>query len=337
MSNRCLAGALLMFWSATACPAQTPAEFFRGKSIEVYVGFGAGGVYDVYARLLSRFMGKYIPGTPALVPKNMDGAGSLRLANHLYNAAPRDGTTFGTISRGTGFEALFGNTTAQFDGTKFNWIGSASNEVSVCYAWHTSGIAKFEDLLTRAQIVGASGRSADSYQFPKIANSVLGTNFKIVTGYRGGNDIDLAIERGEVQGRCGASWTSLRALHPTWLSERKVNIFFQMGLSKHSDLPDVPLIIDLAKTDEARTILRLVFSRQVMAWPFLLPPGVPADRIEVLRQAFLNTMQDKDFLAEADKAKIEIAPVSGAEVQKLVQEIYATPPDIVRKTAEFLQ
>jgi hypothetical protein len=244
---------------------------------------------------------------------------------------------FGAISRGTGFEPLFGNSGAQFDGPRYNWIGSASNEVSVCYAWHTSGIAKFEDLLTHPQIVGASGRSADSYQFPKIANAVLGTNFQIVTGYRGGNDIDLAIERGEVQGRCGASWTTLRALHPSWLTERKVNIFFQMGLSKHPDLPEIPLIVDLARSDEARTILRLVFARQVMAWPFLAPPGVPADRIEALRQAFWSTMHDKEFLAEAEKAKLEIAPVSGADVQKLVQEIYATPPDIVRKTAEFLQ
>jgi tripartite-type tricarboxylate transporter receptor subunit TctC len=330
-----LAVALLL--AASPCAAQTPAEFYRGKTIELDIGLGVGGAYDAYARMLARTMSKYIPGNPAIVPKNIEGAGSMRLANLLYNAAPHDGTSFGTINRGTPFEPLLGNKGAQFDATKFNWIGSTNNEVSVCVAWHSSGITSFADARERELVVGATGPSTDTYQFPKIANAVLGTRFKIVTGYIGGNDVDLAMERGEVAGRCGWSWTSVKGLHQAWLDRHEINILYQMGLSKHRDLPDVPLIIDLARTDEERAILRLVFARLVMAWPFLAPPGVPSERVEVLRKAFMATMQDKDFLAEAAKAGLEINPVKGEDIQSLVQQVYATPAEIARKAAALLQ
>jgi tripartite-type tricarboxylate transporter receptor subunit TctC len=332
-----LAAALLVLLPASLCVAQTPAEFYKGKTIELDIGTSVGGGYDAYGRMLARNMGKYIPGNPAIVPKNMEGAGSMRLANHLYNAAPKDGTSFGTINRGTPFEPLLGNRGAQFDATRFSWIGSTNNEVSVCVAWHTTGITIFDDLLKRELVVGATGPSADTYQFPKIANAVLSTKFKIVTGYPGGNDVDLAMERGEVEGRCGWSWTSVKGLHQSWLDRKAINILFQMGLSKHRDLAGVPLIVDLARTDEERAILRLIFARQVMAWPFLAPPGTPSERVDALRKAFLATMQDKDFLAEADKAGLEITPVAGEDIQKLVQQIYATRAAIVRKAAEFLQ
>jgi tripartite-type tricarboxylate transporter receptor subunit TctC len=331
-----LAVALTVLLGALPAFAQAPSEFYKGRTIELDIGLSVGGGYDAYARMLARTMGKYIPGNPAIVPKNMEGAGSMRLANHLYNAAPKDGTTFGTINRGTPFEPLLGNKGAQFDATKFAWIGSTNNEVSVCVAWHSSGIASFEDARQRELVVGATGPSADTYQFPKIANAVLGTKFKIVTGYPGGNDVDLAMERGEVAGRCGWSWTSVKGLHQSWLDRRDINILYQMGLSKHRDLPGVPLIVDLARTDEERAILRLIFARQVMAWPFLAPPGTPGERVDVLRKAFLQTMQDKDFLAEADKAGLEITPVAGADLQKLVQQVYATPAGIARKAAELL-
>lgn len=336
--GECLfAGALLAVCAASPCPAQTPAEFYKGKTIELDIGLSVGGAYDAYARMLARTMGKYIPGNPLIVPRTMEGAGSMRLANYLYNAAPRDGTTFGTINRGTPFEPLLGNTGAQFDARRYNWLGSTNNEVSVCVASATSGIATFEDARTRELVVGASGPSADTYQFPKIINAVLGTKFKIVTGYPGGNDIDLAMERGEVQGRCSWSWTSVKGLHQAWLDQHKLNILFQMGLSKHRELPDVPLVVDLAKTDEERAILQLIFARQVMAWPFVAPPDVPADRVAALRQAFVQTMRDKDFQAEADKASLEITPVSGADIQTLVEKIYATPAALTHKTAALLQ
>jgi hypothetical protein len=282
-------------------------------------------------------MGRHVPGNPIFVPKNMEGGGGVRLANFLYNAAPKDGSAFGTFNRGTGFDPLLGNKGAQFDATRFNWIGSTNNEVSVCVAWHTAGIATFDDVLNRELVGGATGPSADTYQFPKIANAVLGTKFKIVTGYAGGNNVDLAMERGEVAGRCGWSWTSVKSLHQAWLDHKDINILFQMGLSKHRDLPDVPLVVDLARTDEERAILRLIFARQVMAWPFLAPPATPGERVDALRKAFMQTMQDRDFLAEADKAGLEINPVAGEDIQQLVQQIYATPAAIARKTAELLQ
>jgi len=321
---------------APAC-AQSPAEFYKGRNVELYVGYSVGGGYDLYARMLARHMSKYIPGNPTVVPKNMEGAGSLRLANWLYNVGPKDGTVFGIIGRGTGFDPLLGNKSAQFDATKFNWIGSANNEVSICVAWHTAGVQKFAELLTKELVVGGTSVSADTDQFPKIANGVLGTKFRIVTGYPGGNEIGLAMERGEVQGRCGWSWSSVKSTHQQWLQEKKFTILVQLALSKHPDLPDVPLIIDLAKTDEERQLLKLIFARQVMGRPFLAPPGVPADRVAALRKAFMDTLTDKDFLAEAEKAQLEVNPVPGDKIQDLVKEVHQTPKEIAAKAAALLE
>jgi tripartite-type tricarboxylate transporter receptor subunit TctC len=329
--------ACLALFSPSPGHAQSPAEFYRGRTVDLYIGTSTGGAYDTYGRLIARHIRRYIPGNPNVVAKNMPGAGGLALANFLYGVAPKDGSAFGTISRGLAFDPLLGNKAAKFDGTKFNWIGSTNNEISVCVAWHTTGITKFEDMLTRELVVGATGPSADTYQFPKIINAVLGTKFKIVTGYPGGNDVSLAMERGEVQGRCSWSWTSVKGLHQPWLDQKKLNILFQMGLNKHSDLPNVPLVLDLAKTDEDRSILRLVFARQVMAWPYLAPPDVPADRVEALRRAFMETMKDAEFSAEAEKAGLEITPVSGEEIQNLVRDVYRTPEALTSRTADMLQ
>jgi hypothetical protein len=317
--------------------AQSPPDFYRGKTVEIYIGTSVGGGYDAYSRMLARHLGKYLPGNPTVVAKNMEGGGGMRLANFLYNAAAKDGLVFGTFNRGTGFDPLFGNRSAQFEATKFNWLGSTNNEVSICVAWHTHGVTSYQDVLERELVVGASGPAADTFQFPKIANAVLNTKFKIVTGYPGGNDIDLAMERGEVQGRCGWSFTSVKATHPTWLPQKRINILFQMGLDKHPDLPDTPLIMDLARTNEERAIFKLIFARQVMAWPFATPPGVPAERVALLRKAFMETVRDKDFLADAGKGNFEVRPVAGEAIQSLVGEIYATPPAIVQKTTRLLQ
>ena len=317
--------------------AQSPGEFYKGKNVDLYIGYSAGGGYDLYARMLAKHMGKHIPGNPTVVTKNMEGAGSLRLANWLYNVAPKDGTAFGTIGRGTGFDPLFGQKAAQFDATKFTWIGSANNEVSVCVAWHTSGITKFDDLFGRELIVGGTGPAADTDQFPKVVNGVLGTKMRVIAGYPGGNDVGLAMERGEVQGRCGWSWSSVRSTQQKWLDDKKVHVLVQLALDKHPELPDVPLIMDLAKSDEQKQVLKLIFARQVMGRPFLAPPGVPKDRAEALRKAFMDTMQDRDFLAESEKAQLEIVPVSGDDLQKLVAEIYATPPAIAQKAAALIK
>jgi tripartite-type tricarboxylate transporter receptor subunit TctC len=331
-----LAAALLIV-AASNGRAQNVADFYKGKTVDLYIGYSVGGAYDLYARQLARHMGKHIPGNPNVVPKNMEGAGSLRLANWIYNVAPKDGTAFGIIGRGTGFDPLLGNTAAKFDATKYTWIGSANNEVSICVAWNTSGITKFDDMLTKELIVGGTSTSADTDQFPRITNGVLGTKMKIVTGYPGGNEVGLAMERGEVQGRCGWSWSSVKSTHQKWLDEKKFTILVQLALEKHPDLPDVPLIVDLAKTDEQRQILKLIFARQVMGRPFLAPPGIPKDRIDALRKAFMDTMKDKDFLAEAEKAQLEITPIAGDALQKLVADVYKTPPEIAKKAADALK
>ena len=331
----CLPYAAILAGSPAA--AQTPAEFYKGKSIELGISSTVGGGYDAHARILARHIGKYIPGNPAIVPRNMEGAGGLRLANLLANTAPRDGTSFGTIYRATAFEPLFGNKAAQFDATKFTWIGSASNEVSLCVAWHTSGVATFDDMLTREIVVAHTGAGADAFQFSRIINGVLGTRMKLVGGYRGGNEMLLAMERGEVGGRCGWSLSSVKATRPEWIEQRRVNVLVQLALSKHSELPAVPLIVDLAKTAEQRNILRLVFARQQIAYPFLAPPGVPQDRADALRKAFTQAMADRELLAEAAKARLEILPMAGDEVQKLVAEIYTTPVPVVRKVVDMLK
>ena len=321
----------------TAARAQSAADFYKGRTVDLYIGYSVGGAYDLYARMLARHMSKHIPGNPNVIPKNMEGAGSLRLANWLYNVAPKDGSAFAIIGRGTGFDPLLGNKAAQFDGNKFTWIGSANNEVSVCVAWSTSGITKFEDLQTRELIVGGTSTSSDTDQFPRIANGVLGTKMKVVTGYPGGNEVGLAMERGEVKGRCGWSWSSVKSTHQRSLDEKKFTVLVQLALDKHPELPDVPLIVDLAKTEEQRQILTLIFARQAMGRPFVAPPNVPSDRAAALRDAFMATMQDKDFLADAEKVQMEINPVPGDKVQALVKDIYSAPPAVAQKATSFLR
>jgi tripartite-type tricarboxylate transporter receptor subunit TctC len=335
--TRLLAAVLLAALPASIAGAQSPADFYKGKTVELDVGYSVGGAYDLYARTIGRYLGRHIPGNPTVIVKNMEGGGSLRLANWLYRVAPKDGSVLATIGRGTGFDPILGQQGAQFDGTKFTWIGSANNEVSVCVAWNaTSGITKFEDLLTKQITVGGTSMSADTDQFPKVIDGVFGAKMRIVSGYPGGNNVVLAMERGEIQGRCGWSWSSVMSTHKAWIDEKKITVLVQLALRKHPDLPNVPLIMDLAKTDEQKQILKLIFARQTMGRPYLAPPGIPADRAQALRKAFMDTMSDKDFLADAAKTKLEITPVDGAELQKLVAEVYATPADIEKKAAALL-
>jgi len=333
----CVLAVAIMWVLAAAARAQSPADFYKGKAVELYIGYSVGGGYDLYARTIARHLGKHIPGNPTVLPKNMEGAGSLRLANWLFRVAPKDGSVIGTIGRGTGFDPILGQQGAQFDGTKFTWLGSANDEVSVCVSWNaTSGITKFDDLLTKEMTVGGTSSSADTDQFPRIINGVLGTKMRIVSGYPGGNDVVLAMERGEVKGRCGWSWSSVKSTHHVWLEQKKMTVLAQLALEKHPDLPDVPLVTDLAKTDEQQQILKLIFARQVMGRPYLAPPGIPADRAEALRKAFMETMADPDFRAEAEKSQLEITPVDGAHIQKLVAEVYQTPPEVQKKAAALI-
>jgi tripartite-type tricarboxylate transporter receptor subunit TctC len=331
------ASALFLITPVVPAKAQTPAQFYAGKTVELHIGYSVGGGYDLYARTIAKHLGKHIPGKPTVVPKNVTGAGSLRLANWIYNAAPKDGTMIGAIGRAIAFNPLLEIPGSSFDATKFTWLGSANDDVSLCVSWKNSGIAKFEDLMTKEMTVGGTGGGSDTDAFPKVLSGVLGAKLKLVTGYPGGNDVNLALERGEVDGRCGWSWTSLRATRGEWVKEKSVNILVQLSLAKHKDLPDVPLVIDLAKNEQQRQILKLIFARQVMGFPYIAPPEVPRDRAEALQNAFMDTMRDKDFIQDAEKLQLEITPVSGPDVKKLVEEIYSMPAEVASKAAILLQ
>src|SRR5258708_3406216 len=282
-------------------------------------------------------MGKFIPGKPTIVPQNMPGAGSLKLMNFLYSVAPKDGTAFGTIGRAMALEPLLGGEGTRFDPNKMSWIGSVTDEVSICVSWQTSPIKTFADVMTTELLVGGTGTGSDTEMFPIVLRNLLGAKLKLVAGYPGGTDVLLAMERGEVAGRCGWSWSSVQATRPSWVKEGKINLLLQIALKKHPDLPEVPLVMDLAKTDTQRAALRLIFAQQVMARPFVAPPGLPPERIEALRAAFDKTMRDPEFLAESGKAELEVNPITGAEIQDLLKDIYASPKDVIQLAADAIK
>lgn len=330
-------GAAFLAASSAMAVAQTPAEFYKGKTIQFGIGYGPGSGYDLYARMVARFIGKHIPGNPSVVVNNVPGAGSVKLANYLYNVAKKDGTEIGATSRGMAFYPLLGGQGAKYDAEKFTWLGSANDEVSLCVATKKSGVTSIEDLKKKQLTVGSTGQTDDTSQFPKILNGVLGTKFKIVLGYNSGNDVSLAMERGEVEGRCGWSWSSIKATKMDWYKNGTIKLLIQLSLNGDPDLKNVPLVTDLAKTPEDKQIFRLVFARQVMGRPYLAPPGLPKDRAEALQKAFMDTMKDKDFLAEAEKAKFEITPTDGAKIAALVAEAYKTPKATVQKVIDLVK
>jgi tripartite-type tricarboxylate transporter receptor subunit TctC len=339
MVRRALFALSAIALATVSAKAQTSvADFYRNKSIDVYIGLSAGGLYDLNARLLSRFMGRYIPGNPTLVPRNMVGAAGLRLANWLYQVAPKDGTAMGTFARGIAFNPLLGQAEGPIEATKFNWLGSTNDEVSICASRRESGITKFDQLYDHELIVGSTGGSGDDEQLPRIIDGVLGTKLRTVSGFPGGAEIKLAMQRGEVSGRCGWSWSSVKATEGEWLATKSIIILVQLSLRKHPDLPDVPLITDFVKTDEGRQIFKVALARQVMAWPFALPPGVPAERVAALRKAFDDTLKDPEFLAEAEKLNMEITPVSGERIQALIEDVYrTTSPEVTAKIGAMLK
>jgi tripartite-type tricarboxylate transporter receptor subunit TctC len=314
---------------AGAAQAQSVEDFYRGRTITVLVGFSPGGAYDGSARLLAGHMGKYLPGKPNFVVQNMPGAGTLNLVNHLYNVAAKDGTVFGIFARGMAMEPLIGSSDTRFDATKLTWIGSTTNEVSLCATFGSSPVKTWQDTLDKSFVLAGNGSGSDPDVFANVLRHLFGQQNRLITGFPGSAEISLAMERGEVDGRCGWSWSSVKAEKPDWLRDHKVNLIVQLALSKADDLPGVPLITDLATNDSQRQILKLVFGRQTMGRPFAGPPGIPADRRQALRTAFDRSMKDGEFLAEADKRKLEINPVSGADIDRLIADIYRTPKDIV--------
>jgi tripartite-type tricarboxylate transporter receptor subunit TctC len=278
-------------------------------------------------------MGKHIPGKPTLVPQNMSGAGSLRAANFIYTAAPKDGTAFGTFARTTGINPLL-ESGATFDGTKFSWLGSVTNDISTCVTWHTAAVKNWKDFLEKPVTLGGQAPSSEPDIFANLYRNVFGAKVKLVAGYPGTNEITLAMERGEVEGLCGLSWSTIKTRHARWLNEKKINIIVQAGFKKEKEMADVPLVIEQTKDNEKLQILKLFLAAQEMARPFAAPPGIPADRKSALVAAFDATMKDADFLAEARKLNIDVNPVSGAEIDKLLAELYATPKDVLAKAGQ---
>ncbi len=312
--------------------AQSAADFYRGKAVNLIVGYSPGGGYDTYTRILARHLGKHIPGNPTVVVQNMPGAGSLKLANYLYNIAPKDGTTIGIFSRGMAMEPLIGGANTQFDSTKFSWLGSGTNETSVFVAWHTSPVKTWNDLMTKSFTVGGEGSGSDPDIYALLLKNAFGAKLKLITGYPGTAEIAIALERGEVDTRASWSWTSLKTLKPNWIVEKKVNLPVQLNLTKGADLQDVPLVTEFAKNDTQRQMLKLILSRQEMARPYTAPPGVPDDRKATLRKAFDSAWSDPELRAEMAARGQEVNPVGGAALDRLIAELYATPKDVVEAT-----
>lgn len=310
-------------------PAQS-SDFYQGKQIRVVIGLGAGSTYDAYARTLTRHMGKHIPGRPGFVNVNMPGAGSLTAFNHIASAAPKDGTVFGTGHRFLPIMSLFDSQGLEFDGTTLEYIGSANREVGVAISWHTSNITTLQDLLERELIVGTTGRGASLTNFASVLQRALGARLRVIAGYSTTREIDLAVERGEIQGRAGVSWNSIVNAQPAWISENRINVLIQMGLNKHPDLPDVPNLLDLVTDPLDKAAIELLLAPSEMGRPFIAPQGVPADRLALLRAGFDATMADSDFLADAAKQNMEINPMNGAEMAALISGLYkASSPEVV--------
>jgi tripartite-type tricarboxylate transporter receptor subunit TctC len=264
-----------------------------------------------------------------ITPESMPGAGSLKAMSYLYGVAPKDGSVFGTFGRSMPVEPLLGNAT--FDARKLTWLGSITSDVSLCITWHTSPIKSFDDLINKKSNLGGQGAGSDPDVFASAIKNLFGSKLKLVTGYPGSNETALAMERGEVDGECGVSWSTINISHPDWIKENKINILFQVALEKHPDLPNVPLLLDFAKDEETRSILKVIVASQTFARPFAAPPALPDDRKAALRTAFEETMKDPAFLDEAKHLGLEVRPVSGQKIDQLLAEIYATPPDLLAK------
>ncbi len=332
-----VAAILVLPVSAILTPAlaQSTDDFYRGKSVNVFIGVGVGGLYDLSARFVARHIGRHIPGNPALVPQNMTGAGGVTMVSYLAEVAPKDGTNIGII--GNNFPAMqaAGSDTIRTDLGKFLWIGSISPLAGVMSVWRTAGASTIADAQRMELIAGASARGADTYSMTVMLNEFLGTKFKIVTGYKGGNEINLAMERGEVQARYNF-WSSWKTTRPEWLKNGDVKLLAYMG-PRPADLPDIPAVTDLVNSEDDKAVVNLIISGTRLGTPLAFAGGVPADRLATMRAAFLSMTKDPEFLKEAEKLKMEVDPVTGEAMQKIVAEVLATPKHLAAKARTILE
>ena len=331
--GRGLRGLAVILGLALAGPAQAQdTPYFRGKTISLIYGGGIGGGYDTYARMLQPHYAKHIPGNPRIIVKGVPGAGTLVAANYLYEIAQGDGSEIGTVGSGTATAELLETPNIRFDPRKFVWLGSMTSDVSVALSWHTSGIATIQDTFARKMIVGGGGPTSGNVIFPLLLNRLLGTKFDIITGYKSSGEAMLAVERGELDGIISWNYSSIRASRMYLVEEKKIHLLLQLALSKHEELPDVPVVTELARNDEERAILELIFARQEMGRPFLAPPATPPAVAKILRDAFEATMKDPEFLTDMANRKIEISrPMTGAQIDTLIARFYAQPRSVVQK------
>jgi len=316
------ASATLALLAAGSARADALSDFYTGKTITVIVGADSGGGYDAQGRLMARHIGRFLPGNPNAIVQNMPGAGSLTAANQLYNVSPKDGTVMGLLQRGV-FSAKFTNPQGvRFDLTKFNWVGNLSAETGVVIAWANSPFKTIEDVMKQEMLVGGTGPHIDTETSPRMMNALIGTKFKIISGYPGTTDAVLAMERGEVQGMGDWSWSNVKTRRPDYLREGKVRVLMQMSTQKEPDLPNVPLAMDFVKTPEQRELMTLFLAQKSAARPVVAPPGIPADRVKAIRAAFDKMIVDADFLKDATQAKLDIDPAPAAAIERVI-EIFA--------------
>src|SRR5262245_35348930 len=330
--NAGLLAATAVLWAVAnfSAAAQTPEQFYKGKNVELAIGYPPAGSNDVYARLLARHIGKHIPGNPTVLPQNRPGAGSFLTLGYVANVAPKDGTVIGIGAPTAPLDEKLGTQGARFKSSEFNWIGRIDSLINMVFLWHTSPVKTFDDALKTEAKLSGTGVGSTVSVYPTVTNNVLGTRFKLIMGYKGSNDAQLAVERGEVEGH-STSWIAVKVAHPTWRPEKKINIVMQFALKRHPEMADVPTVVELAKTDEQRQILRAVMNATEIGTAFFTSPGAPPDRVEALRRAFDATMKDPEFLAEAERTKLTVGPLPGEELQKLVAEVSSLSPEMIEK------
>jgi tripartite-type tricarboxylate transporter receptor subunit TctC len=332
MTAMAAAGALV----ALPLAADPVEDFYKGKTISVIVSTGEGGTYDTVARSIARYMPKHIPGEPAMILRYMPGAGHVVATNYMYNQAAKDGTAIATIGNSIPQHQVLDGKGVRFDSRKFNWLGTTGISNLMTAAWAASGVKTIDDAYAQEVTAGSTGAGSGTMLYPTITNNVVGTKFKIISGYRKATEIDLAMERGEVVVRAGFSLGSLSNEHPDWISEKKVNFLFQVGGAREPSLPDVPLMSDLGKTDEQKQIMKVLSSPVALGRPYLAPQDIPADRLAALRKGFDATMKDETFLAEAKKLKFDLRPLNGDQVAAIVRETIDISPDVAAKAREVI-
>lgn len=330
-----LVAAVVAAMVASHAVAQTPAEFYKDKQVTFYVGLSPGGGYDLNARLVAKYIGRYIPGQPQVIVRNMPGGGGMVMTNYVANVSPKDGLHIGAPQRGVPFEPLLGDSShAKFDPNKLQWIGSVNADTSVAVSTRRSGVKTWQDLKTKELIVAGTGIGTESVNVPYVLRNILGLKFRVIAGFPGGSEMNLAMLRGEVDGRGTFTWTSLKPHYKEWVETGELNILFQQGLRKHPEIGNVPLVTDLAETDDQKKLLELQFTAFELGRPSFVAEGVPADRVAALRRAFNLAMQDKDLLADAAKQRLEVNPSGGEDMQRILARVYATPKDLVARLAE---